>query len=403
MPELQKAGFFTTPSGVLASRSMNQPDLFNVPTEGLGARLAPSGATVPGDTLQAVQDRLKANLQPHNQDPNAIQRLMQTLTKRGNQAFLANPVPHAFNLTDLAYNKYGAPTAAQGLFNAARVATGNVGSGSLAGQIAELSAQGAKSQYGNIFDELGLTGLPNSSATNLLASAYNATVAPASRAVASAANIPLIAAQRASNQAQRTVLNSVETGQRAAALQAENNAGLFGPQAAKNVNATFGTDAPNAVSKGAQAFAMPFAKFHLQTAPGSVLKTMATNPGRIVNTVSAEQDMNQAVNPTGPQYRSTVPGANAARMLADPLGYFGNLGGVMGMEGPYSPLQQLRNGPKGVANAVGNAVSKFTPGSQPGIDAAKVGLSAYNQMLNNGPQTDYSPLFNAAFGGYTKK
>src|SRR6185312_3886605 len=104
---------------------------------------------------------------------------------------------------------------------------------------------------------------------------------------------------------------------------------------AKNIHAVFGTNAPNDITKGLQRFAVPFAQFHFQTAPGSVVKTLATNPGRIVNTVNAEQDMNNAVNPDGPRYMSTVPGAQAARMLADPLGYFGNAGGVLGVEGPY--------------------------------------------------------------------
>lgn len=396
MPELQDAGFFNSPSSVFAGRSVGKIDPFDVPTEGLGNAAYVANGAAPHPIIE-LQKRLEANLDPVKPPANIGDRIAQALTQRGNQAFLANPIPHTFNLMDLAYNKYGIPTVLKGAANAAQIATGNVG-GDLADQIGRLEATGTKSQYGNIFNELGLTGLKNSSADNPLATAYNATLAPASRVVAKAVNVPLIAAQRASNAAQNTLLNPLETGLRAAAMNAEQNAGTVGDQIFKNVHSTFGTDAPNRVTSSMQNLAVPFAKFHFQTAPGNVLNTLANNPGRIVNTIQTERDMNNA---TGANYRSTVPGANAPRMLADPLTYFGSPGGLLGLEGPFSILSQSKKG--ALLKAIGSAAAKFTPGSQPGFDAAKVLGSVGNQVFNNGPQPDYSPLFNAAFGGFTAK
>jgi hypothetical protein len=291
MDELRKKGFFTSPSGIDAG--------------------ATNKFGVPADQVAYIQKHLESILKEPPEKEGLITKAARGLMHRGNQAFLANPVPHAGNLSSLAYNEYGPIATLKGLGNAARVATGTVGKGALAKNIGELEATGAKSQYGNIFDELGLTRLAG---------------IPGTEGAANVANKAIVPLERLSNAAQHKILNSTETGLRAAALDAERGRGVVGDQAAKNIHRTFGTDAPNAVTQGFQKVAVPFAKFHVQTAPGSVLRTLARNPARIANPVKAEQDLN---NKGGPQYRSTVPGANAARMTADPEGYFaGNFGAI---------------------------------------------------------------------------
>ena len=275
MEELEKQGFFTSADAIRAG--------------------APSKFTAPLDEIPDLQEHLRSVVENKitPESKNILVKGARTLTHRGNQAFLANPAPHAGNLANLAYNKYGPITALQGLGNAARVATGTVGKGKLAQNIGELESLGAKSQYGNIFDELGLTRLAG---------------IPGTEGAAKVANRALIPLQRASNYAQHKILNSTETGLRSAALDAEKRAGRTGPQAAQSIHKTFGTDAPNAVTHGLQQLAVPFAQFHWQTAPGSVANTLLRNPARISNPIKAEQDLN---NRRGPQYRSTVPGANA--------------------------------------------------------------------------------------------
>lgn len=367
MPTLEAQGFFTSPSGIDAARGMGQPDKF----------------TVPLNEIPEVQKRLARNVETKMKPPNEVIRGAQKLTHLGNKAFLANPIPHAFNLSDLAYNRYGAPTVAKGLGNAARVATSTVGSGRLAKNIQELEQLGAKSQYGNIFDEMGLTRIAG---------------IPGTEPLAGAANKLLIPAQKASNFAQHKILNATETGLRAAALDAERAKGVTGAMAAKSIHSAFGTDAPNAISEGASGLGMPFARFHLQTAPGTVAKTLATNPARISNQIKTNQDMNQQVNPSGPKYHSTVPGVNAARMLADPLGYFASLGPISELQSPYGlKAQLLKKG--GLANILGQSAAKFTPGSQ----EAQAITEMLKKKKGQGGASGLQDLTSALLGGYYAK
>lgn len=363
--ELTDAGFFQSPESIRAS---SKPSLFDRPA----------------DEVAAVQNRLRKNIAPKPDSDNAFLNAARTLTHRGNQAFLANPVPHVGNLTNLAYNEYGAPTAIKGLINGARVAMGKTG-GKLGENINELESLGAKSQYGNIFDEMGLTRLAG---------------IPGTEGAARAANRVLVPLQRASNAAQHKILNSAETGLRSAALDAERAGGTTGAQAAKHIHSTFGTDAPNRLSQAGTAIGAPFFKFHGQTAPASVLKTLAKNPGRISNTLKAEQDYNAQVNPHGPKYHSTVPGANAQRMLMDPLGYFGSLGPIEQLGSPNGLIEQLKKGPKGVERVLGENAGRFIPQSEE--------ISALAELLKHkknarSKATGVQDLSSSLFGGYYGK
>lgn len=308
---------------------------------------APSPFTVKPDEIEPIQKRLEYSIE-HKIKPESTNRLLgiaRGLTHRGNQAFLANPIPHAGNLMDLAYNRYGLPTAAKGMLNAGRVATGTVGNGKLAQNIGELEQLGAKSQYGNIFDELGLTRVAG---------------IPGTEKIAGAANKAIIPLEKISNAAQHRILNSTETGLRSAALDAERKSGKTGAAAAREIHNTFGTNAPNQISEGGAMIGAPFSKFHLQTAPGSVARTLATNPGRISNVLKAEQDLNPK---HGPKYKSTVPGANSSRMLADPFHYFpSNLGPIGNMASPYGPLSEIQKGKVGAA--VGDVAGRYIPQSE---------------------------------------
>jgi hypothetical protein len=387
MPELEKYGFFKSPSGIDASRGMGQADHF----------------TVPIDEIPEVQKRLARNVESkiRPESDNVLVRGAQGLLKRGNQAFLANPVPHTGNLSNLAYNEYGPLRTAQGLVNAGRVATGKTGKGNLAANIRELEESGTKSQYGNIFDEMGFTGFKNAPETGKLAPlgrAANATVVPASRLAAKAANKVVVPLERFSNQAQRTVLNSTETGLRSAALDAEKARGVAADQAYKNIHRTFGTNAPNAVTAGAQQLAVPFAHFHGQTAPGSVLRTIASNPARISNPNKIEQDLNPKY---GAKYHSTVPGANAGRILADPVGYgSSNLGGLLGMLNPYSVVSTLKSGnAKKIKQSAEEQIGRFITGSPELQAALEIALKKKGQAGQSG----YQDLGAALGGGYFGK
>lgn len=370
MPELEKAGFFTSPSGVDAGRGMGKADKF----------------TVPVDEIPELQKRLARNIESKikPESGNVLVKGAQGLLKRGNQAFLANPVPHVGNLSNLAYNEYGPIRALQGLGNAARVATGTVGKDShLAQNIGELEQSGAKSQYGDIFDELGLTRIAG---------------IPHTEGAARAANKLIVPLQRASNYAQNKVLNSTETGLRAAALDAEKGRGVVGDQAAKNIHRTFGTNAPNAVTEGARGLAVPFAHFHGQTAPSSVLRTLASNPARISNPIKIQQDLN---NKHGAQYHSTVPGANAGRMLADPVGYASsNLGGLLGILNPYSVVSALKSGKaKPLERTAQEQIGRFITGS-PEIQAA---IEMAMKKKGRAGESGLQDMGSAMFGGYWGK
>ena len=273
-----------------------------------------------------------------------------TLTHASNKAFLALPFPHGGNLTNLAYNRYGLPTALKGIGNAARVATNTVGEGSHLGKnIGELEQMGAKSQYGNIFDEMGLTG---------------STKIPGSRMAANAANKILIPLQKGSNKLQNVFLNPLETGLRAAALDAERKGGTTGFEAARNIHKAFGSGANNALTMTAENLGAPFAKFHAQTSLGSGLRTLATNPARIANAGKADRDLNSQINPgSSAKFHMSVPGTNVIRAIDDPLHYFASLVGPAGQLGSdYSSLTQAQKGK--VGNALGAIASKYGAGSE---------------------------------------
>jgi hypothetical protein len=370
-PDFKSAGIFDDPNA-WATTTRGKPSPFT---------------TADAKEIEEIQKRLERAIEQKSEEGNPIISGARAIMHRGNQAFLANPVPHTFNLTNLAYNRYGLPTAAKGLVNAGRVAIGKTG-GRLGENIRALDEGGAKSQYGNLFDELGLTRIPVIPGLPGI---------PGTEGAARLVNKALIPMQRAANYAQDKVLNSTETGLRAAALDAERKGGTTGPQAMKNIHAAFGTDAPNEITRGGQKLATPFAKFHLQTVPGSTLRTLAKNPARVVNSVKGDQDYNKQVNPHGPQYRSSVPSMSGVRMFADPLHYFDNFGPISKLSDPYGPLALAQKGK--VGQALGGIAQKYTPGSEE--------LAALIEMLRkkkgNAKESGLQDLFASGVGGYYVK
>ncbi len=335
--------------------------------------------TVPPEEIEEVQKRLKTVLQKPFAPANPLLQAAKFLTHRGNQAFLANPVPHTLNLANLAYNRYGVPTVVKGLANAARVATGTAG-GKLGKKVSELEDLGAKSQYGNLFDELGLTRIAGIPGTEGVAKALNA--------------FAIVPAERLANYAQHKILNSTETGLRAAALDAERAAGNTGAAAAKNIHSAFGTDAPNNISRGASALGTPFARFHLQTAPGSGLRTLATHPARVVNPIKAQRDYNNQVNPHGPKYQTSIPAMATARAVVDPAGYWlGNFGPIAGIEGVRSTITK-----GGLDKIAGDTAARFIPGT-PEYQALMYLISKKASDRKKGVQA----IGPAIVGGYYKK
>jgi hypothetical protein len=337
------------------------------------------------EEIRLTQERLRKVIEAKStpEGSNPILKAVRGLTHRGNQAFLAIPIPHGGNLTSLSYNRYGLPTTVKGIVHAGRVATNTVGKGKLAGNIDELKSLAADSQYGNIFDELGLTG----GKTRV------------GQAVAGAANKVIIPAEQFFNYAQNKFLNPLETGLRAAALDAERKAGRVGPLAARNIHAAFGTDAPNAVTEGARQLGTPFAKFHGQTAIGSGLRTLATNPGRVAVPLKADRDMNAQVNPGAkPKYHMTIPALSTARALADPTHYFASFLGPLGAaEQAFSPLEGIQKGK--VSQAVLNEVLRYITLSDLGRIAAEAAMHKRGQAGEN-PRSDLLPLF---MGGYFQR
>ena len=346
-----------------------------------GADHRPSPFTVPVEQIPEVQKRLESVLDARFEDPNLLLGLARAVTHRGNQLFLANPIPHTGNLASLAYNAYGPTTAVKGIGNAVQVAAGKTG-GRLGENIKELEAGGGNSQYGNLFDETGLTRILGIPGTQKAAQAYNALT------------IPL---QKASNYAQHKILNSTETGLRAAALDAEKKAGVTGPQAMKNIHSAFGTDAPNAVTQGAQRLGAPFAKFHLQTVPRSVALTLAKNPARISNQLKAQQDYNGQVNPNGPQYRFGIPGVAGVRSLVDPLYFFDHFGPISDINNPFGVLATAKKGKP--IDAAAQAASRFTPGMQ----FLEAGQKMATGKRGRAGDTGVQDLFSAIVGGYYGK
>jgi hypothetical protein len=366
--ELRNAGLINGAKSAPKITLKNPGDLFTDPTQ--------------MDTVKKALGKV-ANPRSGGQ-PNSFISAAKSATRLGNKAFLANPIPHTGNLANLAYNKYGLPTTFAGLGNAARIATGTVGKGKLASDIGELGNLGAKSEYRNIFDELGLTKILG---------------IPGTQPLASLANKAIIPAEKLSNLAQHKILNSTETGLRAAALNAEKKGGAQGIEAARKIHQTFGTGRPSRLVKDVSDLGTPFASFHLATAPGSGIKTLATNPGRVANVLKTNRDFNNQVNPGGPEYRSSIPSMSTARALAAPLSYFSNIGPLSELNSPYGAVQQLQKGPKGVANFLGDTAGRFVPGSQE--------LSALKDLIEKkkGPagETAISDLISSLVGGYMAK
>ncbi len=93
--------------------------------------------------------------------------------------------------------------------------------------------------------------------------------------------------------------------------------------------------------------------------------------------MKADRDENAQINPgAAPKYRTTVPGAQAARVFADPLGYSASMTGPLGaltelMQSVYSKGQ--------VGKVAAGAAERFTPGS------AEIGSLATLLARKKGP------------------
>lgn len=366
--ELRNAGLLQQSKGHVKVNLKNPGDFFKDPA-----------------TIADAQKSVGRYVNPRSKGPQnfAIQAARKA-TRLGNKAFLANPIPHTGNLANLAFNEYGPLTTLKGLANAGRLATGTVGKGKLASDVDELSKLGAHSEYRNIFDELGLTRIAGIPGTEL---------------GAKAANLALIPAQRAANFAQKKILNTTETGLRAAALNAEKKAGRDGVLAARNIHRTFGTGPRSKIVQDVADLGTPFAQFHLQTAPGSGLRTLINKPGRFVAPLKAQRDLNAQVNPNGPNYVPTTPTFATAKAIADPLSYFTNLGPLGALHNPYGVIEQLKRGPKGVEKVVDETAGKYVPFSQE--------LGALHDMLvqkhGRAGEQAFNDLVASIVGGYYAK
>ena len=103
-----------------------------------------------------------------------------------------------------------------------------------------------------------------------------------------------------------------------------------------------------------------FPKFHAQTAVGQGLRTLATNPGRVTNVNKANLDFNEQVNPSGPQYRQSIPGLSTARAITDAPHYFQSLSGPIGeLASNFSSLTELQKGK--VSEALSQLLHKYIP------------------------------------------
>lgn len=352
-------------SGLLPSKSKKAPQLapeliYKDPTN--------------EQAIKAAQKGLAEFIKPDAQSQRTLFKLARGATHLGNQAFLAVPVPHAFNLADLSRMRYGLPTMAKGIANAIKVGTGNIDP-ALAEKIKTLEETGAKSQYGKLFTEVGFGG-PLGKAVNTVA-------------------IPF---QRASNWAQHAVLNNMETGLRAAALDAEAKMGRTGVDAARSIHATFGTNPANDLVKGASEIGEPFAKFHFQTVVGSTLRTLVDNPKRITNMVKAQIDMNRQVNPGNTQFTPTTPSFSGVRAMMSPLSYAGGLTGPLGaLYSGYGALTQAEQAK--VGKALGTALGRFIPASQVTTVLYRI-LTGQKGDAGEDPTADLLPILT---GGYYSK
>lgn len=340
-------------------------------------------------TAHEVQARLGKIVNPrHGNDAEwetKWKKLARGAMNMGNKAFLTIPTPHMFNLGNLAYNKYGVGTLAKGVGNAARVATGTVGKDSkLAGKIAELRKTGGHSEYGNLYDELGLTGGKTK----------------VGQAIAGGLNKGIVPLERLANWAQNKTLNPLETGLRAAALDAEAKAGRTGVDAARSIHQTFGTNRASPVERMTGDFlGAPFAKFHLGATVGSGFDTLAKRPGRIVNVNKAQRDFNNQVNPgSSAKLTMGVPGVNFARSLVDPEGYYATvLGPIYQAGGDFSMISQTKKGK--MAEALSGLLGRYVPVSQL-VPAIHELLSGQKGRAGESGLQDLGTMFT---GGYYQK
>jgi hypothetical protein len=264
--------------------------------------------------------------------------------------------------------------------------TKNITKSKLAQEIDELKAGGGNSQYGNIFDELGLSRIAN---------------IPGSEGAAKAVNKVIVPFERASNYAQHKVLNSTEQGLRSAALADLKKRGITGPQAMRDIHAAFGTDAPNMLTEGANMVGQPFAKFGLQSALGSAARTAAKNPQRLSAPLKLNLDFNDEVNPgSSPKYMMANPTADAAKALTNPLDYFPNhaFGPLYQAAKGFSALSQAQKGE--VVKALTQAGQQFVPGGNDDIQTLIRALTGKKGSAGDSALQDVGPDI---FGGYMSK
>lgn len=297
-----------------------------------------------------------------------ILKLVQQMTHRGNQAFLALPFPHGGNLAALSYLRYGAATTLKGLGYAAQLATGKI-SPDLARGMQTLAENGRQAHWADIFTEMR----PN--------------IMPALGKV----TVPL---ERGSNWMQRKFLNPLDNGLRVAALEAETKSGIDLGTALTNIDRNFGTDPATGIVRAGSMMGEGFSKFHLQTSPYAGLRALAKRPDRVAAMLKMQQDFNRQFSPGGAQYRGTVPGLAVARQVMDPWGYWSSVLGPVGTAlGPYSPVGMLQKGK--VAEALEAELSRYIPANQLGPVIAAL-------MQGRGTQAAQE-LAPALVGGYYKK
>lgn len=311
---------------------------------------------------------------------NGLLRLGQALTHLGNQMFLAIPFPHGGNLTDLSYMNYGIMNTIAGLGRALEVSRGKP-SASTQHYIGELEKFGGDSKYQNIFSELGFDKLFGS------------------QKLAEAANKAVIPAQRLSNYAQNKFLNPLETGLRAQAYKHLEGKGLSGEEAVRDIDRSFGSDEPNALSRWSSELGTPFAKFHGQTAIGQGLRGLVTNPARVNNPVKADLDYNESVNPgRSPKFRTSIPGMSTARAIADSTHYWTTLAGPLsGLQAYYSSLSQTQKGK--VAEALSVVFHRYVPVDQ----VVQMLGELISRSKGQGGETGIQDIGPAIVGGYYHK
>jgi hypothetical protein len=354
---------------------------------GATSKLNPTGATLTKAGVN-VDDALAAAKQygKYTSGDNAILKGAHKLSQLGSKAFLATAFPHAFNETDLMYQKYGLPVVVKGLANAARIGAGGVKPGSdLAKNIKSLEAVGAHAPFEPVFDELGITRVAGIPHTEVAAQLLN--------------KLALIPAQRFSNFLQEKALNSVEGGLSAAALDAERAAGHGDLEAGSNIAAAVGKDAPTGLTHAASEIGQPFAHFHTQTVPGQMLKTLANNPSRLTVPGKLTKAYSQQFAPPTAQFKSGVPGQKAEDILANPFKYIAGSAGPLGkLADPYGPIQKVQKGK--VGEAIGDEAQYFIP-LAPEMMAAVEALQKKKGRAGENPLWDLIP--DAVTGGYWVK